>query len=421
MFFNRQGIIKMEKSKGTYSISGFFLKLNQIIWRKSYLQKIRGLYQYIDAILLCFIAKPKRVKEQKKEQVLIVYNLALGDGILFLGAYEALKEIYPDDKYEITITCQKAFAQLYENRFDHVLPLDFSGAVVDLKARFQLFKKLRERYYDIIVDPVGSEDCSTNIWVTRATVGKRKIGVVDNTLEHQCSERLRRSIYTDVVEIDKPGLHLIEYYTAFFKKLKPELNIQAHPAKLPSVNLDFDLPNEYFIVFPAASMEVKRWPTERFAWVTEKIYKESGMPLVLCGTEHDRKKFDDFTKLLDESIPIIDCIGKTNILEFCEVIGRAKLVLTNDTSAYHIAVAQQRLTVLIAGGYTYTRYASYHYSKLGYKDPVLVSHRMPCFDCNNHCKYTDRLVFPCIESITKEQVWNEVKRLICKRKIENEV
>ena len=410
----------MENDKGNYSISKFFLKLNQMIWRKSYLQKIRGLYRYIDAVLLLFIPKPKKIFSKKK-QVLIVYNLALGDGVLFLGAYDALKKVYPNEKYELTIACQKAFVQLYKKRFDKILPLDFSGAVVNLKERFQLFKKLRAQAYDIIIDPIGSEDCSTNIWVTNAAVGNVKIGVVDNTLPHQCSAKLRHKIYTDVVEINQPRLHLIEYYVEFFNSLTPESKVLAHPAELDSVALNFDLPDKYFIVFPAASMEVKRWPAERFAWVAVKIYELTGMPVVLCGTEHDRSKFNDFTKALNGRVPILDYIGKTNILEFCEVIGRAELVFTNDTSAYHIAVAKQRTTALIAGGYTYTRYASYHYSNLGYKDPVLISHRMPCFDCNNHCKYTDQLIFPCVELITREQAWDKIKKLVVKKEIEDEV
>lgn len=38
--------------------------------------------------------------------------------------------------------------------------------------------------------------------------------------------------------------------------------------------------------------------------------------------------------------------AKTNVPEFIEVIGRAEFVLTNDTSAYHIGVAQKNVCVL---------------------------------------------------------------------------
>lgn len=407
-------------SENNYKISRFFLKFNQKLWQKSYLQNIRYLYKYIDGILLKFIKKPEAI-QSKRKKVLVIYNLALGDGIMLLGVAGALRKIYPEDQYELTLTCQSAFAQLYKNYdiFDNILPLDFSGSVVNLTSRKQLFEKLREEYYDIIIDPVGSENCSTNIWVAHAAVGTEKIGVLDTTFKHmQCPEKLRKKIYTKIIKINKPNLHLIEYYAEFFNRLKPEVCV-AHPANLKRVSLNFDLPKKYFIVFPTASMAVKRWPVEAFAEIAKKIYSTTQLPMVTCGTEHDRLDVDKFRKLTPE-IPIIDCIGKTNIMEFCEVIGRAALILTNDTSAYHIAVAQQCPTALIAGGYTYTRYANYHYSSLGYKDPVLVSKYMDCYDCNNHCIYNNRDIFPCISGITVTNAWEKIEKLIVKEGLKNE-
>jgi ADP-heptose:LPS heptosyltransferase len=158
-------------------------------------------------------------------------------------------------------------------------------------------------------------------------------------------------------------------------------------------------------------MGVKRWPAERFAQVTKKIHEKTGLPLLVCGTKHDEPTILEFLKYLPD-LPVVNIIGQTSIMEFIEVIGRAKLVLTNDTSAYHIGVAQQVDTVLVCGGYTYDRYAHYQYANEGYKDPVLVTEDMECFNCDNHCIYNNKEIFPCIGNITVDKVWNAVEKVI---------
>jgi ADP-heptose:LPS heptosyltransferase len=402
----------MSSKENTYNISGLFLKLNQLLWRKSFAQNIRGLFYYIDAFLLLGCQKPKYEEGRKKKKVLVVYNMALGDGIMFYGVSRSMREIWPRDRYEITIVCQKAFKQLYEvsGIYDHVVPMDFSGSVVNLSKRKALFNELRSQYYDIVFDPVGSEDATTNVYVSRAAAGKTKIGVVDRNLKHQLSDRRRKKIYDRVIEVDHPGIHLIDYYATALRELGAK-NCIAEPARLPDIPVTVNLPEKYFIVFPVASMDVKKWDAGNFAYIAEQIQKKTGLPMVVCGTNHDRPSIDEMlsnTRDLD----YVDVIGQTDIMQFTAVIGGAEIVVTNDTSAYHIAAARDVNTFMICGGYTYDRYAHYQYAGLGRKDPHLITHKMGCYNCNNHCKYADFKVFPCIEKISREDAWNVISQYI---------
>ena len=401
-------------AKNGYSLSGIFLKMNQLLWKKSFLQKFRAVFYYVDSFLLIGTGKKKkkRVKDGKKE-VLVVYNMALGDGVMFMGVANHLRTIYPREQYRLSIACQTAFQDLYleSGIFDKVLPFDFAGSVVNLKKRRQLFKKLREHAYDIVIDPIGCERCTTNIFVTRAAIGAEKIGVLDMHLPaKQCPKHIRKRIYDRVIENDKGTLHLIQFYAEFLKELGAK-NCVAHPAEIPSVELDFELPERFFIVFPAASMEVKRWPLENFGKLAKKVYEKSGMTLVVCGTKHDEPAVLEFLKYA-EGVPVVNVIGQTSIMQFMEVIGRASLILTNDTSAYHIGVAKQVNTVMICGGYTYDRYAHYQYASLGYKDPVLVHEYMKCYNCDNNCIYNNKDIFPCIKSIKIKKAWETVEEVL---------
>lgn len=401
--------------ENSYGVSKVFLKINQILWKFSPFQKIRNLFYFIDSVLLIGTKASRTFEkiEKEKKKVLIVYNMALGDGVMFLGIAQHYRNLYPREQYELSIACQSAFQSLYEKTeiFDKILGFDFASAIVNLKNRRELFKKLRIKQYDIVIDPVGCDNCTTNIFVTRAVLGKEKIGVLDTTLpDIQCPNWMRNRIYTSVVKLQIPKMHLIEFYAEFVQALGDE-TCTPHPAHFDSIDFRMDLPKEFFIVFPTASMDVKRWPLDRYAFITKKIQEKTGMPLVVCGTNHDRPVVEKFLNLIPD-VKTYDLIGKTSIREFIELIGNASLVVTNDTSAYHIAVAKQCNVAMICGGYTFTRYANYHYQEKGYKDPILVYKNMECFDCNNYCKYNNRDIFPCIDAISKEYAWEKVEQML---------
>ncbi|MCH4020925.1 MAG: glycosyltransferase family 9 protein [Erysipelotrichaceae bacterium] len=399
--------------KKEYSISKNFLSFNQLLWKNPLLKDIRLLFFAIDDFLLIGSKTPsKEISPRKK--VLVVYNMALGDGIMFYGVSHGLREVWPADKFELTIVCQKAFKQLYEvsGILDKVIPLDFSGAAVNLKKRKALFEKLRSVHYDVLFDPVGAEEPTTNVFVSRAAVADTKIGVINDALPTKLSKKKLAKIYNRILHTSKENIHLIRNYAEAIQKLGAA-NCIAKPADLPHVKLDFDLPERFFIMFPVASMDVKKWNVQHYAEIALKIQRKTGLPMVLCGTEHDRPSLEEMMKYAGD-IKYIDVVGKTDIMEFTEVIGRASLVVTNDTSAYHIAVARNVTTFMICGGYTFDRYAHYQYADQGRKDPYLITHKMPCYNCNNNCIYKNFTVFPCIDLITVDDAWNVISDVLDK-------
>lgn len=396
-----------------------FLFINQLLWKNNLAKNARKLFYYTDTFLL----KQKNCIEGKnglKKTVLIIYNLALGDGVMFYEIMKKFRQLFPKDNYEITMVCQRGLETFFESTgvFDEVIPLSFTEATVNLSARKKLFYQLRKKEYDFLINPIGCEDCSTNVLMTRAACAKKKIGVLDTTLKNrQCSRKMRNAIYNEVIYLNTPEQHLIEFYTEFLSSLG-HIDLIPMVAELPQQEINIDIPEEYFIVFPLASMAVKRWDLDRFAFLTRKIYEKLNIPLLLCGTNGDMKTVKQFLELIP-GIPVYNIVGETSIMEFCSVIGRAKFVLSNDTSAYHIAVAQNRPTALICGGYTYHRYAYYKFLNQDRIKPLLITDTdHSCFDCKNHCKYSSYTVYPCIDKINAEYAWSQIVQYFGKEGID---
>lgn len=165
-------------------------------------------------------------------------------------------------------------------------------------------------------------------------------------------------------------------------------------------------------------MKLKRWHTERYAELAKRIYDKTKMELVLVGTSADLEAINELKEQID--VPYIDLVGKTSLHDYINVIKKASLVVTNDTSAYHIAVIEETPVAIITGGYTYAKYVEYNFKrKKEFKQPCIIVHNMKCFNCENRCPYLKNrdTNWPCLEKITVDDAWKKIEKLIDKESI----
>ena len=395
--------------------SGLFTKINNKVLKNEKIRNLKSIYYYIDGVILKLIKKPQK-EENSKKKVIIVYNLALGDAAMFNCALKNIREIYPREKYEITIACQKGLNKIYEatNLFDNVLSFNFTQATVNLKERKKLYKELRKVKYDILLDPVGIEDCSTNILVSRAICSEEKIGIINYGRTIKCPQKIYKKIYTKLLEVDNAKMHLIDHYFEFFNLLG-NINKEPEFINLPSEPIKEEIKENYFIVYPSASTEYKRWPIDRFAEITKRVYQKTKLTLIVCGTNSDRQTNDELIKLIKDDVKYIDMTGKTSILEYIDLIKKAKFVITNDTGIYHIAVVSEVPVCITAGAYTYDRYLTYNFKGAEkYKKPYVACVKMECANCDNRCIKSNELekTWPCLNAVTTEIAWKQVNSML---------
>ena len=260
-------------------IYNFFKKAINIFQKNLFFRSLKGIMYYVDNIILLFIKIPI-YKNNSKKKVLIVYNLAFGDGVIWRCSAVHLRKIYPKNDYEITLICQKGINKLYEkdDTYDKIIPIDFNKSTVNILERIKNFKIIRKVNYDIVLDPVGIFEMTTNILYMNAAVGKEKIGLRDINVDLHCNIKKIDKIYNKIIEIKEPNLSLIEYYNTFINGLtNKKINITAGFEKLKTEDTKLKLPKEYFIVFPCASVNLKKWQIDRYAEIAHKVYKKQSL------------------------------------------------------------------------------------------------------------------------------------------------
>ena len=354
-----------------------------------------------------------------------MYNYAFGDGIIFLCSFKHIRKIYSRNDYEITLICQNGLESIYKNLniFDNVVPYDLTKSTFNIKKRYSLFKLLRKQYYDIVLDPIGPNECTTNVFMSRVLCADEKITMIDLSKgKSMCPKWLYNRIYDTVYINKKSNLSLINYYAEFIRDLGIK-NFKVKFEHIDSPKLRIKLPKYYYIVFPSASTKLKRWPIERYAEIIKRINAKTNLTLLFCGTKSDYDSIYELKSRI-KGIPFVDIVGKTSLMEFISVIKNAQFVITNDTSTYHIAVTNEVPVTIITGGYTYNKYVVYDFEGSDkYKKPYIVVDEMDCFNCDNCCcklKKEDTL-WPCLEKITVNNAWKVIKKMIDENIDENEV
>lgn len=379
--------------------------------------KIINIFKYLmyilDRIICLFIKKPKKDINSKK-QVLILANLGLGDAMNFLSVSEKYRKAYPKEDYEITIYVSNHLDELIkrETEFENVELVPFNQITTKLKERINLIKRIRQKYYDVVIDIMGATGCTPSVYLMASAVAEEKISII-NRAYSICPDFFTKRIYTKLVKINDKKITNLEYYHYLANEILQIKDGEIKFHKIKPIELKLKLPEEYYIVFPSASLNIKKWEYEKFGQLIDKIYEKTKLPVVFCGTKTDEKDVEEVVKNIKQA-KYIKVLGKSSVVEFIEIIRRAKFVITNDTGAYHIALNLEVPVSIITGGYTYDGFVAYNFKGNKYRKPYIITDKRECFNCNSNCKYLKegQEKWPCLQSVTVDYAWNIVQKMI---------
>ena len=395
----------MKKSNSEFLAKIQFLNISKL------LLVIKYLFYYLDNFFLLFVKKSRVVGKKKK--VLIMANLGLGDAINFLSVIDKYRNFYSKKEYEITLLIPNGFFSLFEKEsdFDKIVSVNFNSGVTNLIDRYKLIQLVNRDYYDVLIDVMGATGAAINVYLSHVANAKEKI-TIRNKAYSICPEFLVKKSYTKVFDIDKKDISNVEYYNYLCDfVINKKTKIVLRPTKKYKIKVD--IPKNYYIVFPGASSSFRKWPLERYVELIKRIYNKTKMPVVFCGTNID---FESVNYLMNNlsSEKYINILGKTNMLEFIEVIKCAKFIITNDTGSYHVAVNEQVPVALITGAYALDMYALYNFLDDKYRKPYVIYKNKSCKNCFYKCPYIKKgdKIWPCLNEINVNDAFKVVSNMI---------
>lgn len=109
----------------------------------------------------------------------------------------------------------------------------------------------------------------------------------------------------------------------------------------------FDGGTPVVVMVPGARCHTKRWPAERFAEVADRLIRDAGVRVILSGEPEEKPVIEEVQRGMRERAHT--SIGLTTIRQLGLLMRRARLVITNDSAALHLASTVGTPTVAVFG------------------------------------------------------------------------
>ena len=298
--------------------------------------------------------------------------------------------------------------------FENVIGIDLKRFICDLHYRWVKLRKISRFGFSVAIQPTFSRAFLVGDSLIRASLAKVRIGSIgDFSNIRPWQKSISDRWFTKLVDADPSAIMELYRNTEFLRNL----GLADVRTEIPSIPKLSDLPQEkniskdYFMLFPGASSPFRQWPTVFFSVVANLIAEKYEWIPVVCGDQSQQELCTRVAEGVDR--PSENFSGKTTLPELVEIIRKARLVVTNETSATHIAAGVNTPSVCILGGGHYGRFLPYPDNVKGLK-PIPVIKKMNCFGCNWQCLFSqDRTrPYPCVKDVEVEQVMLAVNQAL---------
>ena len=337
--------------------------------------------------------------------ILIIRIDAIGDCIIWLDQAKEYRKAFPNHK--LVLLHNKVWSEIAERLpwFDECIPFDRTK-IADVEYYKSLIALINRYTYEKIFSPVFSRDLVTVDWLVHNINAKEKIGyegdyhnnfwIKDNNRyvrkhkEKLDIKSIADSWYTYLVPNDSSCMMELQR-NAHFVRCTMDSNFLSH---LPSIPFDTQSSiitdqSDYAVIFLGASVVHRTWPIKNFAIISEHLPFQT---LVLCGSIAEKQLADEFMSCYEGQQNIIDITGKTSLIDLIGIIAKGVVLISNETSASHIAVATHTPSICLLGGGHYGRFHPYHPDVLSDEErnilPIIITCKdHSCFGCNWNCRY----------------------------------
>lgn len=324
----------------------------------------------------------RRIKKDKIKNILVITLSNIGDIILTTPVVETLLAEFPEAFLDVMVGPNGKEIFSAHSKIREVIIYNKKMSPVE---KFRLFLSLRKRKYNIVVD-------------LRNTILPLILGAkyISNPFRHAEKKR-----------IHKKDLHLsrLENMGIDVSKSNFFIPINEDDKKYVDSLLSVIKDRPFIVISPGAKSHVKRWPLKSFAKLCDMIKKELGHEVVLIGDGNDSIVIERI--LFYTELPPINFYEKTSIAQLAYLLGKSKLLITNDSAPLHIGSAMDVSTLSFFGPTDHKKYGPLAHAK-----NKVLKKDIPCSPCEVAQCINLKNKYECLKTISVNEAFEAVKELL---------
>ena len=324
----------------------------------------------------------RKINKAKIKRILVITLSNIGDIILTTPVVESLIRNFQEAELDVMVG--PSGEELFK-KHKKVRNVIVYNKKISASNKFKLFLNLRKSRYDLVVD-------------LRNTILPLVLGAkfITNPLRHGKKERIHKK-EIHLSRLDEIGIDIqgAEFY------IPVEGTDKEHVDELLSVLKD----KPFIVVSPGAKSHVKRWPIKSFVKLCDRIKEELDYEIILIGDKNDRIVTERIMFYM-KTLPF-NFIEKTNTSQLSTLIGRSKLLITNDSAPLHVASAEDIPTLAFFGPTDWKKYGPLAKAK-----NKVLKKDLKCAPCEvAQCVNFDNK-YECLKTISPEEAFEAVKGLL---------
>ncbi len=304
------------------------------------------------------------------QHLLIIRPDDIGDYILFRPALERIRKHEAFSGWKITVLGNQVWKdlamELDGNFADNWIWLNKKSWFDDGGYRKTILEKLRDEAPSIVWIPARTRHFFLEDSLASVYSGIPIFTSGHDFCHYPTSEEkdfIEKLAYRNQL-VSQKNIHELEFNRLLTGLFLGEKNMDTvalkQPVSLPdSTAFQMELPKEpYLVFFPGASAGSKRWPPSHFAALAD-LLQPSGIRIILAGAPSDKEFARDI--IVGARFPdnILDLTGKTSLPQLLFLVTNARILVSNDTSAAHMAAMYQTPLVALCNGNKYGRFFPY--------------------------------------------------------------